>query len=94
MPGFKGFKKIVEQGAINKMAQAASKKLVGSIKKEDFLEQLENAWIPFVKKDANVEEEVIKARERIDKSAFKDAFRVIGITDEDLRQIINNIKET
>jgi len=83
--GFRGWK--------NRLAQMASVKLAGNIDKKDFLSQLKEQWRPFVKRSSNIEDEVTKARERIEKSDFRGAFDKLGITDEDLRGVFKELQE-
>jgi NCAIR mutase (PurE)-related protein len=64
----------------------------GKIKKEDFLAQLKPQLAPFIKKDTDTEEEVKVQRTRIKKSGFESVFNQVGITDEDLRKVIEEIK--
>jgi uncharacterized protein YecA (UPF0149 family) len=86
MPGFKGFREMVVQNQ--------AKKLAKNIDKESFLRQLEVSWAPYIGKDSDIEEEVRKARERMDKSSAKVAFDTVGITDDDLRKVIKVIQES
>ena len=84
--------------ALNKHSDNIIKRAVSGlapkIKKDDFLDQLRVAWTPYIKKAANLEDELIKARDRINKSGpFKLAFDKAGITDDDLRQVIKDIQE-
>ncbi len=81
------------RGMRNKLAQKVSTKLSEKIGKEDFLNQLKEQWKPYVKKGSDIDEEVRKARERIDRSDFKGAFDKVGIMDEDLRRILTEIQE-
>jgi len=88
MLGRKGMAKLLG-GQVEKKAT----KMAGAIDKEDFLRQLESAWYPYVGKHSSIEGEVEKARGRISKSgAFSKTFDVVGVTDEDLRTIIENIQ--
>lgn len=69
-------------------------KLAGSIDKEDFLRQLKNGWYPHVQKDTPIEEEVSKALDRIANSGpFKRAFDMVGITEEDIRRVLTEIRK-
>ena len=80
-------------GIKNKLAQKVSVGLAGKVGKEGFLKQLKEQWKPYMKKGANIEDEVAKARERISKSDFREAFDEVGVTDEDLRRILGEIQE-
>lgn len=81
------------RGWKNKLAQKASVKLAGNIDKETFLSQLKEQWRPYVKKNADIEDEVTKARQRINGSDFKEAFDKVGITDDDLRVILKELQD-
>ena len=50
-------------------------------------------WYPLIKKDADVDEEVKKARKRINSNWFKNVFDKVGITDEDIKKVILDIQE-
>jgi len=81
-------------GHSDNIIKKAVQGLAPKIKKEDFLEQLRVAWTPYIKKAANVEEELVKARDRINKSGpYKYAFDRAGITDDDLKQVIKDIQD-
>ena len=70
-------------------------RLAENIDKESFLEQLKDAWYPHVKKNSDLDEEVKKARYRIDNSrGFKAAFDKVGVTDEELKDIIKEIQDS
>ena len=62
------------------------------IKKEDFLAQLKPQWAPLIKKTADTEEELRVARTRIRKSGFESVYKIVGVTDDDLRKVIEEIK--
>ncbi len=81
------------KGWRNKLAQAVSLKLAGRVSKGDFLSQLKEQWRPYIKRDANIEDEVAKARERVNNSDFKGAFDKVGVTNEDLAIILKELKE-
>ena len=69
-------------------------KLAGDIDKEAFLKQLKTAWAPHISKNANIDHEVKKAHDKIMRSGpFLIAFKKIGLTDDDLRQVIKEILE-
>ena len=88
MLGKRGMRKF-----LNKRIEKTATKMAGVIEKDDFLKQLRDSWYPFVKKNSDITTEVKKARERISKSEpFKKAFEVVGITDEDLENIIKDIQ--
>ena len=63
-----------------------------SIDKEEFLNGLREAQSPLVSSSSNTEEEVGKAFDRIGKSGYKEVFDSAGITEDDLRSVIESIK--
>ena len=69
-----------------------AKFLAKKISKEDFLEELKDAWSEVVNKNSDVERELKKAQERIKKSGYEDVFKTVGITEDDLRKVITDIK--
>jgi uncharacterized protein YecA (UPF0149 family) len=82
------------RGGLKGLVGKSAAKLSKGIDKEDFLTQLEEAWRPYVKRDSDIEQELVRARERINSSgAFKSAFENVGVTDDDLRQVLQNIKD-
>jgi len=80
--------------AMAKIAGKQAARLAKNIDKEDFLAQLKEAWRPYVRRDSDIEEDVKQAMFRIDNSEdFKVAFTKIGVTEEDVRTILTEIKE-
>ncbi len=80
---------------IGKIVGKSAAKLSKNIDKDDFLAQLEEAWRPYVKRDSDIEQELKNARERINGAKqFKSAFESIGVTDDDLRKVLQNIKDS
>lgn len=84
MRGRKGMKKIIEKSAST---------LAKNIDKGDFLLQLKEAWHKHVKKHTPIEEELAAAMDRIESSPFEGAFKTVGITESDVRQILEEIRE-
>jgi len=68
--------------------------LAKTIGKTEFLTQLKTAWYPAIGKTTSIEDEVLKARERIQKSGFSGAFKSLGITDADLRGLLQEIQDS
>lgn len=68
-------------------------RLAKNINKEDFLSQLKEAWRPYVKKNTPIEDELAAATERIEKSGFKKAFDTVGVTEDDIRTLLEEIRE-
>ena len=62
------------------------------VNKDEFLTQLKAMWYPLIAKDADTETELTASTTRIKKSGFKKAFDIVGITDDDLRKVIDSIK--
>lgn len=73
-----------------KVSLALGTKLAKQISKEDFLDQLKEAWAPELK-GKNVEDILSKSKKRIEKSGRKKLFDTVGITDDDLREVIKEI---
>jgi len=85
MWGRKGMEKLVGK-SVNKLTK--------NISKEDFLLQLKEAWRPRVKKHTLIEDELAAAMERIEKSGpFRQAFANTGIVEDDIRTILEEIRE-
>lgn len=85
MWGRKGMERLVSKRAA---------KLAKNISKEDFLKQLKEQWRPYVKKHAPIEEELAAATGRINSSGeFKKAFEAVGITETDIQQVLEEIRE-
>ncbi|KKM73767.1 hypothetical protein LCGC14_1407170 [marine sediment metagenome] len=84
MPGYKGMRKLVEKSA---------GKLAKNIDKEDFLAQLKEAWRKHVKKHTPIEDELAAAMERIESSPFGGAFVTAGVTEGDIKTILEEIRE-
>ena len=88
MLGRKGMAKLMQGQIENKATKMAS--FVG---KDEFLKELKYKWWPYIRKHSDPDLEVKKARERISKSGpFKKTFEVVGVTDEDLREVIEQIQ--
>ena len=79
---------------LEKLKTATIEKVAPKVDKQSMLDQLESSWRVRLKGDFDIEDELIKARNRIDSSgSFKLAFDKVGVTDEDIRKILTNIKE-
>jgi len=63
-----------------------------AIPKEEFLEGLRENWASAISKNSDTEEEVKKAYDRIKKSGYEGVFKSANITEDDLRQVIESIK--
>lgn len=72
---------------------ALAKQMAKQISKSDFLAQLKTAWYPLIKINTDLEVEVTNALKRIKKSGFQDVFKIVKVTDEDIRQVLKEIKE-
>ena len=84
MWGLRGLRSRVAQGQVGKSLKF--------IQRDDFILQLKDSWYPYVGKTSDIEVEVVKARERIEKSGvFKATFDRIGLTGGDLRGILQDI---
>jgi preprotein translocase subunit SecA len=89
--GRKGMQRMLQQRAQQKVAAHATS-MAKNIDKDDFLRQLKTAWAPHVNRDNSLEQEVLAAKARIEESPFKGAFNVVGVTDEDIRSILEEIR--
>jgi uncharacterized protein YecA (UPF0149 family) len=90
---FKGLRNLIAKPS-NKFIEKSASNVISSISKNDFLEALGDKWYPLIKRTANVEEEITKAKKRMENSGpFKKAFESLNITDDDLRFLIEAIIE-
>jgi hypothetical protein len=64
-----------------------------SVSKQAFLDQLKPAWKQNLHGDFDIESELEKAKKRIKKSHQEKLFKTIGITDEDIRKVLQEIKD-
>jgi len=64
------------------------------IGKEEFLNQLREAWTPVVKSNTDIDLEVANAMERVRKSGFEKSFKAVGITGEDIRDLLVSIRDS
>lgn len=76
-----------------KLVGGSAAKMARNIPKVDFLRQLKVAWRPYVKKHTSIEDELAAATDRINSSPFKSSFEAVGVTDEDIRTILEEIRE-
>ena len=75
------------------MAMKASMKAAGHVDKEDFLKQLKAAWKNELKhKVIDVEHETRQVRIRINESGMSKVFDKVGVGDEDIRKVLDEIK--
>lgn len=81
------------RGGLRKIAEKSASKLATNVSKEDFLRQLKDAWRGCVKKNTSIEDELAAAMDRIEKSGFKSAFDTVGVTEDDIRTILEEIRE-
>lgn len=84
-------------GAANRVKKEASPtwlamKTAEKIDKAAFLEELEVQWWDHVKHGADIEEELAKAKDRIEKSNYKSVFDKVGLTDDDYRSVLERIQ--
>jgi len=87
----------IQQHAGGVFQKLGSNKLIArilakQISKEDFLDELRDAWEDVITKNSDIEEEVKKAAERIKKSGYEGVFKSASITEDDLRKVITDIK--
>ena len=72
-----------------KMAREASK---DEFLKKEFLAQLKPQWTPYVKQSSTIGEEMQAVEKRIKQSGLSKAFEVAGITNVDIRKILEEIR--
>jgi uncharacterized protein YecA (UPF0149 family) len=90
--GRNGMKKFLSSKVSSPLIRKTAGRLAENIDKESFIEQLKMSWAPYIKKGADLETEVTKARERVNKAGpFSIAFTKLGLTDDDLRVILKDI---
>lgn len=73
--------------------KAIAKLVAKGIPKEEFLDELRIAWASSISKNSDTEEELKKALDRVKKSGYEAVFKSAGITEVDLRNVIEEIKE-
>lgn len=77
----------------SKMALKMARKLAKNIDKEQFLSQLRLQWEPHLKGKAfDIDQELINAKERIKAEGFEEVFKIAGITDEDIKKVLGEIR--
>lgn len=92
--GRMGVKGLVDKqpGLKDRLTEEQSVKDVEKIDRKEFLKKLEASWYPYIRKTANIEEEIVKAKERIyQPGPFKKAWDKFNLTDEELRTILTSI---
>jgi len=92
---FKFIQKVAGGGSGGPTAKAKRDFLAAAkdMDKETFLGELLEQWYPTVSVNADIEEEVTKARKRIEKTWFKNVFEEVGVTNEDLKGVIEDIQD-
>lgn len=68
------------------------RRLAEKVDKKDFLGQLKLAWKGRVATN-NIDRETDKALERIVKSGYKEVFDRVGITREDIKRVLEKIRD-
>jgi len=76
------------------ISKALAPLVAKKIGKEEFLNQLREAWSPVVKRNTDINAEAANAMERVKKSGFEKAFKAVGITEEDIRGVLEGIQES
>lgn len=79
--------------AMERMVVGSANRLAKSISKDDFLMQLKESWRPYVKKHTPIEDELHAAMSRMNNSPFKSAFQTAGIAEEDVKSVLEEIRE-
>lgn len=70
-----------------------AKRLAKQVSKEDLLGPLKDAWRPLITEDTSIEEQVKISMDRIKKSGMGSVFSTIGITKDDIKKVLTDIKE-
>lgn len=78
---------------VQKLVARSASKLAKNVSKEDFLQQLKDAWRSRVKKHTPIEDELAAAMTRVRKSGFQSAFDTVGVTEDDIRTVLEEIRE-
>jgi len=76
------------------ISRAMAPMVAKRIGKEEFLNQLREAWSPVVKANTDIDLEVANAMERVRKSGFQTSFKAVGITEEDIRDLLAEIQSS
>lgn len=66
------------------------KRLAKQVDKEEFLKQLKEQWRPLLK-STDVGVEGAKAYARIRQSKLKDVFDIVGVTQEDIKKVVQEL---
>ena len=74
------------------VSKALAPLVARKIGKEEFLNQLREAWTPVIKTNTDIDQEVASAMERVKKSGFEKSFKAVGITEEDIRALLVDIQ--
>jgi catalase (peroxidase I) len=62
------------------------------VPKEDFLSQLKPQWIPYIKENSTISDDITMVQKRIKLSGLSKAFEVAGITNTDIRKVLEEIR--
>lgn len=77
----------------NWVQKKLAEKTAKSISKEDYLGLLKEQWKTQISRNSDVDQEVKSAMKRIKKSGYEGVFKIVGVTEEDIRQIVSSIIE-
>jgi len=91
---FTKVQKIAQGGRVDQWKPTAmARDVAGKVDKETFLNELTVSWWNSISKTADSSQEVVKARKRIVDSGYENTFNTVGITDEDLLEVVQYIQK-
>ena|SRR4030042_1225616 len=85
--------KLPKFGPFSGMNKVLAEMTARKIDKGYFIEALGNAWYSEVRISTDIETELTAANDRIKKSGFQKVFKIVGVTEEDLRSLLLKIKK-
>lgn len=77
----------------NYIQRKLAEKTAKSIGKEEYLGLLKEEWKKHISRNSDVDEEVRKAWNRVKKSGYLSVFKVVGVTEDDIRNLVTEIIE-
>jgi len=66
--------------------------LARRVPKEEFLSQLKPQWIPYIKRNSTIDEDMKAVEKRVKVSGLGSAFKVANITNADIRKVLEEIR--
>lgn len=77
----------------NYFQRKLAEKTAKLLSKEDFLNPLKEEWKKHISRNSDVDDEVRKAWNRVKSSGYQSVFKVVGVTEEDIRKVVEEIIE-